>query len=345
MNLVAHLGTEFPLIQAPMAGAQDARLAIAAGAAGALGSLPAAMLDAATLHRELCRLQDGGHPYNVNFFSHRPPVPNSKVQASWRAALAPYYAELGIDPSIPLASADRRPFGDELAEVLESFRPAVVSFHFGLPAPELLARVKVRGSMVLSSATTVAEARWLQSHGADAVIAQGLEAGGHRGHFISTDVARQASTSILVREMVEAIDIPVIAAGGIASAAGVREAMRLGASGIQVGTAFLLCTEATTGPLHRARLKDVSAETALTNLFTGGLARGLVNRAMRELGPTSKVAPPFPMASAAIGPIRAKFETMGLDCFTSLWSGTDRSGCREAPAAEVVAALVPGFSA
>ncbi|MEY4654097.1 MAG: hypothetical protein RI884_2678 [Pseudomonadota bacterium] len=343
MNSLTFLATRLPLIQAPMAGAQDAGLAIAVGRAGALGSLPAAMLDATSLERELRTLQASGLPYNVNFFVHTPPLPDAAREARWHAALAPYYAELGLDVAAAAAGANRQPFSHALAEVLEAFRPPVVSFHFGLPAPDLLARVKRMGSRVLSSATTVREALWLQAQGADAVIAQGLEAGGHRGHFLDKDPALQAGTATLLPQVVAALDIPVIAAGGIGDAEGVRAAMAQGASAVQVGTAFLLCDEARTGAVHRAALRDPQAPTALTNLFTGGLARGIVNRVIREQGPVSETAPPFPLATAALGPLRAKAEATGSADFSPLWSGTNRGGCRAAPAADVVQALSRGF--
>ena len=342
------LGTRWPLIQAPMAGAQGARLARAVGEAGAMGSLPAAMLDRATLTRELQALQDAGRPYLVNFFAHVPPTAEAAAAAEprWRTALAPYHAELGLDPAAAVTAPSRQPFGPEGAEVLEAFRPALVSFHFGLPAPDLLARVKRLGARVLSSATTLREAQWLQAHGADAVIAQGLEAGGHRGHFLDTDPASQSGTLALLPQLVAALDIPVIAAGGIADAAGVRAAMALGAAAVQVGTAFLCCDEAGTGALHRARLlRDPVEPTALTNLFSGGLARGLSNRLMRDLGPVADVAPPFPLASNALAPLRARAESLGRDDFTPLWSGTNRAGCRAVPAAEIVQALAAGFDA
>ena len=342
MNTPLFLGSHLPLIQAPMAGAQDAGLAIAVGQAGALGSLPAAMLDAPSLERELRTLQASALAYNVNFFVHTQPLPDTAREARWQAALAPYYAELGLDAAAA-AGASRQPFSHALAEVLEAFRPPVVSFHFGLPAPDLLARVKRMGSRVLSSATTLREALWLQAHGADAVIAQGLEAGGHRGHFLDKDPALQAGTSTLLPQVVAALDIPVIAAGGIGDAEGVRAAMAQGASAVQVGTAFLLCDEARTSAVHRVALQDLLAPTALTNLFTGGLARGIVNRVMRERGPVSEAAPPFPLATAALGPLRAKAEASGSNDFSPLWSGTNRSGCRTAPAAEVVRALARGF--
>lgn len=332
------------LIQAPMAGAQDERLALAAGAAGAIGSLPAAMLSPAALERALQPLRDAGRPYNVNFFAHVPPPPAAAFDRRWLAALAPYYEEFGLPPPEPgTAASSRQPFGPEAAELLESMRPPIVSFHFGLPEPALLARVHRWGAFVLASATTLDEALWLQARGVDAVIAQGLEAGGHRGHFLDRDPGRQLDTATLVSALVARLDVPVVAAGGIADASAVRAAMERGAAAVQCGTAFLLCDEARTSALHRARLREPSEPTALTNLFSGGLARGLVNRAMRELGPLSPVAPPFPLATAALAPLRERAEALGRDDFSPLWSGTRRDGCREAPAAEVVKALAAGF--
>lgn len=335
-------GARLPLIQAPMAGSQDARLAVAVARAGALGSVPAAMLDAAGLQRQLQAVRDAGQVCNVNFFAHTPPAADAERDARWLARLTPYAAELGLDLARAAPGATRRPFGPEAAEVLEQFRPPVVSFHFGLPAAPLLARVKALGCAVWSSATTLAEAQWLQAHGADAVIVQGLEAGGHRGHFLSTDTRLQAPLTDLLPQVVQALAVPVIAAGGVASAASVQACLARGAAAVQVGTAFLLCPEATTAALHRQRLQDPTAPTALTNLFSGGLARGLFNRAMHELGPVCDDAPPFPLAAAAIGPLRAAAEAAGRDDFTPLWSGSNRSGCQAVPAAHIVQALTQG---
>lgn len=332
-----------PLVQAPMAGSQDARLAVAVAKAGALGSVPAAMLDAAGLQRQLQAVHDAGQVCNVNFFAHTPPAEDAARDARWRQRLAPYAAERGLDLASAPPGATRRPFGPEAAEVLEQFRPPVVSFHFGLPAPALLARVKALGCAVWSSATTVAEAQWLQAHGADAVIVQGLEAGGHRGHFLSTDTALQAPLMHLLPAVRQAVQLPLVAAGGLGDAAAVQACLNAGATAVQVGTAFLLCPEATTGALHRQRLQDRTAPTALTNLFSGGLARGLFNRAMHELGPVCEDAPPFPLAAAAIGPLRAAAEAAGHDDFTPLWSGSNRSGCQAAPAAQIVQALTAGL--
>ena len=332
-----------PLIQSPMAGVQDARLALAVSAAGALGSLPAALLSLEALERQLQTLQASGLPYNVNFFTHTPPVVQSGQIERWHSRLQPFYEALQLPLPEPTGAASRQPFGPQAAEVLEAFRPAVVSFHFGLPAPELLARVRRLGARILSSATTLEEALWLQAQGVDAVIAQGLEAGGHRGHFMGKDVSAQQPTLALLAQLVPALSVPVIAAGGIATAAHVRAAMERGAAGVQAGTAFLLCPEADTSALHRTRLKDAEAPTALTNLFSGGLARGLFNRALRELGPVHADAPPFPLATAAMAPLRARAEALGLDDFTPLWSGMNRQGLREVPAAEVVRALAEGL--
>lgn len=346
MKLSDLLGTELPIIQAPMAGVQDSTLAVAVSEAGGLGSLPCAMLDPEGVRDELATLTaETSAPFNVNFFCHRPPAADARQDAAWRAALAPYYEELGIDPASVASGAGRAPFSNETADVLAAFKPAVVSFHFGLPSDELLARVRSWGSRILCSATTVEEARWLASRGVDAVIAQGVEAGGHRGMFLSADLTTQVGTLALVPQIAQSVDVPVIAAGGIADAAGVRAAMALGAAGVQVGTAFLLCPETATSTVHRAALQSEAARhTALTNVFSGRPARGIVNRIIRELGPISSAAPAFPLAGAGIAPLRAKAEARGSGDFSPLWSGQNASGCREAPAAAVVHELAAGLN-
>lgn len=326
-----------PIVQAPMAGVQNHRLAASVCEAGGLGSLPAAMLSLPDLQSELQALhQSTQNPYNVNFFCHAPPAPDDARQQAWHRTLAPYYRELGLDPETIPTGPGRVPFSAEAAHVLEAFRPAVVSFHFGLPSPELVARVKSWGSLVLSSATTVAEALWLQAHGADAIIAQGLEAGGHRGMFLTDELSTQLGTFALLPQIVQAVQLPVIAAGGISSAAGIAAAKALGAAGVQVGTAYLCSHEATTSALHRSALQSPAAQhTALTTLFSGRPARGIVNRLMRELGPLNAAAPAFPLATAAIAPLRAAGEAAGSSDFTPLWSGQNASGCRDLPAADI----------
>lgn len=334
MTLRHLLGVELPIIQAPMAGVQGSALAVAVSNAGGLGSLPCAMLSLDALRSELTVMQaQTNKPFNVNFFCHTQPAPDPAREAVWRATLAPYYAEFGIDPATIAAGPGRAPFSSDVADVVAAFRPAVVSFHFGLPAADLLARVKAWGSTILASATTVEEARWLEAHGVDAIIAQGFEAGGHRGMFLTEDVSTQVGTLALVPQIVHAVTLPVIAAGGIADAQGVRAALALGAVGVQVGTAYLRCLEATTSAIHRAALAQPSARhTALTNLFTGRPARGIVNRIMRELGPLSTATPAFPFATAAIAPLRAHAEGQGSGDFSPLWAGQHASGCQELPA-------------
>lgn len=335
------LGLELPIIQAPMAGVQGSALAVAVSNAGALGSLPCAMLGLDALQSELQALKAHARgPCNVNFFCHTPPVPDAAREAAWRAALAAYYREYGIDAAAIPAGPGRAPFNQDAADVLEGFRPAVVSFHFGLPAPELLRRVKSWGAKVLASATTVDEARWLEARGVDAIVAQGVEAGGHRGLFLSEDLSTQVGTFALLPQVVRAVKVPVVAAGGIADAPGVAAAMALGAAGVQIGTAFLLCPEATTSAVHRAALKSEAARhTAVTNVFTGRPARGIVNRIIREQGPISAAAPAFPLATAALAPLRARAEAQGRGDFSPMWSGQNASGCKEVPAAQLTREL------
>ena len=330
MNLRQTLGVELPIIQVPMAGVQGAPLAVAVSEAGALGSLPCAMLGIDAMREQLQAIRAGtSKPFNVNFFCHRPPTPDAQRETGWRAALAPYYREFGIDAAAVNPGPGRLPFSVEAAALLEEFRPAVVSFHFGLPEAALVQHVRRCGARVLSSATTIEEGLWLEAQGVDAVIAQGLEAGGHRGMFLSEELSLQMGSMALLAQLVRALKVPVIAAGGIADAAGVAAALRLGASMVQVGTAFLLCPEADTSALHRQALQsDAARHTALTNLFTGRPARGIVNRLMRELGPLSAQAPAFPLAAAAIAPLRTAAEAKGSGDFSPLWSGQNASGCK-----------------
>jgi nitronate monooxygenase len=342
---MSFLGSELALIQAPMAGVQGAALAIAVCKAGGLGSLPCAMLTVEAMRKELAAIRAAtDRPYNVNFFTHTPPAPDARREAAWRSALAPYYQEYGIDPNAIPAGPGRAPFTAESADALQEFKPSVVSFHFGLPSAALLERVRACGAKILASATTVDEALWLEAHGADAVIAQGVEAGGHRGNFLTDDLSTQPGTFALVPQVVRAVKVPVIAAGGIADAKGVAAAIKLGAAAVQVGTAYLLCPEATTTTVHRAALKSEAARnTALTNIFTGRPARGIVNRVMRELGPMNSAAPAFPLATSAIAPLRAKGEARDSGDFSPLWSGQNATGCREIPAGELTRRLAEGF--
>ena len=328
-----------------MAGVQGSGLAAAVSNAGGLGSLPCALLGPDAMRAELTALTSStSAPFNVNFFCHAQPQLDVERDTRWREMLAPYYNEFGIERDTTPAAPARISFSSEAADALEEFKPRVVSFHFGLPSAELVARVKSWGAKVLSSATTVDEALWLEARGADVIIAQGLEAGGHRGMFLSDDVSTQVGTFALVPQIVRAVGVPVVAAGGIADARAVSAALKLGAAGVQIGTAYLLCPEATTSPLHRAALKNESSRhTALTNVFTGRPARSIVNRIMREVGPMSAAAPAFPLAAAAIGPLRVKAEAQASSDFSPLWSGQNASGCKEVPAAELTRQLGEGL--
>jgi len=332
---------ELPVIQAPMAGSQGTALAIAVSDAGGLGSLPCALLTPDQIRAELETIKAvTSRPFNVNFFCHEAPAFDAARDAAWRSVLGRYYDELGVTPPIGDTGSARLPFDANGAALIEEFRPAVVSFHFGLPHPRLLARVQSAGAKVLSSATTVAEAQWLERNGVDAIVAQGVEAGGHRGMFLGLDLTTQMPTMEVLRQVLEAVRVPVIAAGGIADAARVAAALDAGAAGVQVGTAYLLCPEATTTPLHRAALKtDAVRSTALTNVLTGRPARGIVNRLMREVGPMNDRAPAFPMAAAYVAPLRAAAEALGHDDFSTMWCGQNAEGCREIPAAELTRTL------
>jgi len=331
---------EHPILQAPMAGAQGSALAIAVSNAGGLGALPCALLAPDQIRRELQTIrQQTDKPFNLNFFCHKPPTPDPDREQRWVARLAPYRDELGV--AEPTVKGGRAPFDDAACALVEEFRPPVVSFHFGLPDAPLLERVKRAGARVISSATTAAEAHWLEKRGVDAIVAQGVEAGGHRGMFLETAIAGQVGTLALVPQVVDAVRVPVIAAGGIGDARGIAAAFALGASAVQIGTAYLLCPETTISPLYRAALKKAEGhDTALTNVFTGRPARGIVNRAIRELGPMNSDAPAFPSAANAMMPLRIKAEAAGSHDFTSLWSGQAPQFARELPASDLTATLV-----
>jgi nitronate monooxygenase len=330
-------GIDLPIIQAPMAGSVGSEMVIAVSEAGGLGSLPCAMLSVDQARNELGIIrQRTSRPINVNFFCHRPPEVNAAREAAWRTRLHGYYAEFGLDPDTVPAGPGRAPFDEAMADLMDEFKPEVISFHFGMPERRLVARVKGYGAKVISSANSVEEARWLVDEGCDAVIAQGSEAGGHQAMFLNDDIARQVGTMALVPQIVDAVKVPVIASGGIADARGVAAAFTLGAAAAQIGTAYLLCPEAKTSAVHRAALKSAKDNASvLTNVFTGRPARGIVNRIIREVGPMSDVAPEFPLATSAIAPLRAKAEAAGSDDFSPLWTGQAGALALEMPAGEL----------
>ena len=336
-RLLDLLGIAHPIVLAPMAGLGTPELAASVSNSGGLGSLGCAVLPppavvAAISH--LRALTDG--PINVNFFCHDAPVADRRREAAWRARLAPYYREFGISSDAAASPVGLAPFGPEMCEVIEQSRPDVVSFHFGLPEMSLLRRVKAAGCRVLSSATTVDEACWLEAKGVDAVIAQGNEAGGHRATFLDND-ATQPDTLALLSAVVDAVQVPVIAAGGIGDERGITAALALGAAGVQLGTAFLLCPEAATPPLYRAVLRS-AGPTVVTDVFTGRPARAVANRLTREVGPFSGV-PAFPLAMPALAPLRAEAERQGRIDFSAFWTGEATSLAREMSASALMQLL------
>jgi nitronate monooxygenase len=324
-----------------MAGSSGVALAVAVARAGGLGSLPTAMLPAELVEQQIDEFRKSvDAPVNVNFFCHREPHVSESELDAWSAVVSRYDGELGLDRSALPSAPARFAFGDEACRLVESCRPEVVSFHFGLPAPELVERVRGTGAVVMSSATTVAEAVWLEQHGCDVVIAQGAEAGGHRGMFLADDVLAQPGTMALVPRVVDAVALPVIAAGGIADGRGVAAALVLGASATQLGTAYLLCPEALTTPVHRRALTGGSVDdTVLTNVFTGRPARGRRNRLVDELGPISDQAPAFPTAASAVAPLRAAAEATGSADFSPLWSGQAGALTSDVPAFDLTRRL------
>jgi nitronate monooxygenase len=340
-RLLDLLGIELPIIQAPMAGATTAAMTVAVAEAGGVGSLASAMLspDQARVQFRSIR-QQTSKPINMNFFCHAPAIADAVRAAAWRRRLKSYHIEFGLDPEMPSPALNIIPFGGAHCDLVEELKPEIVSFHFGLPSEELLDRVKATGAKILSSATTVEEAVWLEQKGCDAIIAQGLEAGGHRGMFLSDNIVTQVGTMALVPQLFDAVHVPIIAAGGIADGRGIAAAFALGAAGAQIGTAYLFCPEANVAPLHRQALKTArDDQTAVTNVLTGRPARAIVNRVIHEVGPMAEDAPAFPHAAAVLAALRAKSEASDSNDFTPLWSGQAAGLGRELPAGELTALL------
>ena len=334
------LPSRLPLIQAPMVGSLSP-LTIAVSEAGGLGSLACAALTPAQLREQIGLIRAGtSAPFNLNFFCHTAPIPDDEAQEKWLEALVCYYREAGLDVSAAGRGPGRAPFDDAMCSVIEETRPAVISFHFGLPDESLLARAKNTGAMIISSATTVEEAQWLDRRGVDAIIAQGVEAGGHRGMFLTADINAQPGLFALLPQIVDAVNVPVVAAGAIADGRGIAAAFALGASAVQIGTAYLLTPQAGRSRMHRAALQAARDDmTRLTNLYTGRPARGLITRFMRERGPMSALAPAFPLATGAVDPLRATFEKSGRSDFSILWAGEAAALAREEDAGRLTGRL------
>ncbi|WP_299729194.1 nitronate monooxygenase [uncultured Endozoicomonas sp.] len=332
MALCKLLGIEKPIIQAPMAGVQNWELAVAVSEAGGLGSIPCGMLSNEQIETEIQQfIAHSTKPYNLNFFCHTMPDIDHQALQHWEYTLQKHFQRLSVNPPTEVAGL-RVPFDNHIADIIEPYQPPVVSFHFGLPSPTLIKRIKSWGTVILSSATTVEEGIWLQENGADAVIAQGIEAGGHRAMFMTSDPDTQRSTMTLLNDLLQVLSVPVIAAGGIATGKNVQEALHQGAAGVQMGTTYLLCHEAKTSKVHRKALASKDQPTELTNVFSGRLARGIKNLLMEDQGFISSAAPPFPYASLAISPLRQKAESQGSSDYSPLWAGTNQTGCQEVSA-------------
>jgi len=342
MLITTLFNIKLPLIQSPMAGAQDSELCIAVSNAGALGSLPCAMLNTEMIEQEVFKIRNATkNPINLNFFCHQALDFSEEKETLWRQNLAPYYNEHNIDAPPIKSTMGRRPFNSESLSLIERLKPEVISFHFGLPEAALWDRLRDCGAKLISTATTLAEALYLKSQGVDAVISQGLEAGGHRGHFLDSNLSLQLPNEQLLAKLVGHLNIPVISAGGIFDSSSVKAAMDQGAAGVQVGTSYLLCNESRISPLHRQALQsNLAKETALTNLFSGRPARGIINRLMKEMGPLNTIAPNFPMAGSATLSLRKAAEAAGSIDFTPLWSGVNNQGCQEISATEMTQLLV-----
>ncbi|MEK9753428.1 MAG: nitronate monooxygenase [Rhodospirillaceae bacterium] len=339
--LTARLDIRVPIIQAPMAGASTPAMAATVTRAGGLGSLGVALQspDATRADCEAIRAATNG-AYNINFFVHKEAAPAGARGAALRESLAPYYAELGLG-DVPTAEVSSRPFNeDHLAIVLEA-RPPVVSFHFGLPEPKLMKAVKDAGIFTISSATNVAEAKALEKGGVDAIVAQGFEAGGHRGTFAEPYDAGWVGTMALVPQIVDAVSVPVIAAGGIADGRGIAAALALGAQAAQLGTAFLPCPESMIPDVHRKALAQATGDqTRLTSAFSGRPARGIENRYMRDMAGREDEFPDFPILNTLTGPLRKGSAAAGSPDFVSLWAGQAAGIHRTLPAGELLERLV-----
>jgi nitronate monooxygenase len=334
------LGITYPLVQAPMASISTAPLAAAVSAAGGLGSIGAATMPPESVAAEIDGVRARtDRPFAVNFFVHQPPSPDETAAARMRARLEPYREAVGASGFPPLEPPP--PFGPAMLQVVLARRPPVVSFHFGLPDASAVSALRAAGIRLLSSATTVAEARQLERGGVHAIIAQGFEAGGHRGTFAPPYWEGEIGTMALVPQVVDAVSVPVIAAGGIADGRGVAAALMLGAAGVQLGTAFLGCPEAVIDPLYRRTLAEPrAARTRLTKVLSGRPARAIVTRFMDELAGEEEHALAFPLQRILTAQLARAATARGDAELQAMWAGQAAPLVRPQPAAALVERLV-----
>jgi nitronate monooxygenase len=340
--LLRQLAIRHPLIQAPMAGVSTPRLAAAVSEAGALGSLGTAAAAVDEIAAQIRQTRElTAQPFNVNLFCHAPAVADAAREADWLAYLTPEFRRFGAQPPATLREIYRSALGnDELLAVLLALRPAVVSFHFGLPDSGWIPALREAGIVTLVCVTDPDEAVLAERAGADVLVAQGYEAGGHRGIF---DPARDAriGTFALVRLLARRFTLPVVAAGGIMDGSGIAAALQLGAAAVQMGTAFILCPESAAGAAYRERLRDASARhTGVTAAISGRAARGLVNR-LHELGERTGLRPPdYPIAYDAGKALHQAAAAHGNHDYAVHWAGQGAPLARELPAAQLVQCLI-----
>lgn len=341
-DLTDLLEIEHPILQAPMGGESTTQMAVAVCNAGGLGGLGCSSKSADEVRRAIEEIRSGtNRSFNLNFFAHPPPGENPQVNEQTRALVAPFYDELGIENIPTRAEAPLDPFDESRLAVLLEMRPKVVSFHFGLPPLDMVQALQDAGTVVLCTATTVAEARQLANAGVDAIIAQGWEAGGHRGTFEVSFEDFGVGTMALVPQVVDAVDVPVIAAGGIADGRGIAAALVLGASGVQLGTAFLSCPEADIDARYREALRNATEDgTRLTRAFSGRPARARNNRYIEAMAEKRVRLPDFPTMYSFSGPLESTSRDTGKSGFEFFLWGQGAPMNRELPAAELMERLV-----
>nr|WP_314637744.1 nitronate monooxygenase [uncultured Janthinobacterium sp.] len=348
-SFLERLALRHPIIQAPMAGVSTPRMAAAVSQAGGLGSLA---IGAGTLAQARQMIEDTraltDRPFNVNVFCHAPAVRDARREAAWLAHLAPLFAELGAAAPAVLEEIYPSFLGNDAAyALLLEQRPAVVSFHFGLPAQQQIASLRQAGIYTMATATSVREALLIEQAGVDAIVAQGVEAGGHRGVFEPQAPDERHSTTVLLRLLAGRTRLPLVAAGGIMDGQGIRAALDLGAAAAQLGTAFVLCPESSAHAGYRANLQsERAARTRLTATLSGRLARGMLNRFIEYAeAPGSPLPADYPVAYDAAKQLHAAASRHGSSEFAAQWAGQGAPLARAMPAAQLVATLAAEMAA